>query len=180
MTSPLTARLNASDAAALRRELEKFPLAVQDQVARKALTAYNREVVAATKGRTPVRTGKLRRSVTGKVKRYRGVVWGAVAHKTSFPRDKAALAVGGKARRAVYDMGAGWRSHFTDLGWHSWPKSDLRRGKGKGWKKGLHHRGRGTYHRGVHALETAALATSPRLLPKLREVLRSEILKRSR
>ena len=93
--SSLTATLDRRSALELKRELEKFPLAVQDKVARQALAGYNREVATALKARTPVRTGRLKRSVTGKVRKYKGVVWGAVAHKTSFPKDRAQAATGG-------------------------------------------------------------------------------------
>jgi hypothetical protein len=179
--SSLTATLDRRSALELKRELEKFPLAVQDKVARQALAGYNREVATALKARTPVRTGRLKRSVTGKVKKYKGVVWGAVAHKTSFPKDRAQAATGGRARRAIYDLGAGWRSHFTELGYHSWPKGEKGgKGSGKGWKKGRYHRGRGGYHRGTLAMLTLVQVMQPRLLPKLSEVLRSEINKRSR
>jgi hypothetical protein len=60
--SSLTATLDRRSALELKRELEKFPLAVQDKVARQALAGYNREVATALKARTPVRTGRLKRS----------------------------------------------------------------------------------------------------------------------
>ena len=70
-----------------------------------------------------------------------------------------------KARRAVYDVNAGWREHFAELGWHSWSKAwtSPGSGAGKGWKKGRLHRGRGNYHRGSLALLTAAQVFQPRL-----------------
>jgi hypothetical protein len=166
----VTTKLDGASAAEVKRLLEQFPLAVQDRVMRRALWNYNRMIAKTVKAQRPSRTGKLRRATSVKMKNYKGVMWGAVAGRTGLPKDRV-IPPSGKARRAIYDMNAGWREHFTELGWHSWPSGDPRRGKGKGWKKGLFHRGRGTYHRGSLALLTAAQVFQPRLRSFLVESL---------
>ncbi|MFM1935168.1 MAG: hypothetical protein RI990_127 [Planctomycetota bacterium] len=174
----VTAELNQASAADVKRMLEQFPLAVQDRVMRRALWSYNAKIAKAAKAARPVRTGRLKKSTSVKIKRYKWSMWGAVAARTGLPKD-GVIPASGKARRVVYDVNAGWREHFTELGWHSWSKSWPKPGKGSGkdWKKKRYHRGRGNYHRGSMALITAAQVFQPRLRQHLNEALRDAVVK---
>ena len=167
-----SAKLDQASAAEVKRLLEQFPIAVQDRVMRRALWNYNRMIAKATKAQRPTRTGQLKRATSVKMKNYKGLIWGAVAGRTGLPKDRE-IPPSGKARRAFYDVNAGWREHFTELGWHSWSKAwtSPGRGAGKGWKLGRLHRGRGNYHRGSLALLTAAQVFQPRLRVFLNEAL---------
>lgn len=172
----VSAKLDNASMLQVRHALEQFPLAVQDRVMRRALWQYNTRIAKATKGLRASRTGRLRRATSVKIKNYKGVCWGSVAARTGLPKDTP-IPPSGKARRAIYDMNAGWREHFTEIGWHSWPKGLKFPGvKGRGWKKGKYHRGRGQYHRGSLALLTMAQVFQPRLLPLLVDSLKQAIV----
>lgn len=143
---------------------------------RRALWTYNTNIAKAVKAMRPTRTGRLRRATSVKIKNYKGVCWGSVAGRTGLPKDQV-IPPSGKARRAIYDMNAGWREHFAELGWHSWPKGlKVPGASGRGWKRGKYHRGRGQYHRGSLALLTMAQVFQPRLLPLLIDSLKQAIV----
>lgn len=101
-----------------------------------------------------------------------GIAWLGVGYRQTPGFINYAAA--GRALRTEYDaQGVGWRSHFAELGFHTWG-GGLQRPpgrKGKGWKKGLYHRGRGVAHRGTLSSVITARATSPMLLPFLRREL---------
>ena len=101
-----------------------------------------------------------------------GIAWLGVGYQQ--PPGFVNFGPSGRARRTAYDAaGVGWRSHFAELGFHTWG-GGLQRPpgrKGKGWKKGLYHRGRGVAHRGTLSSVITAQATSPMLLPFLRREL---------
>lgn len=147
----------------LRQALEQFPIAVQDAMVRKAIRKF---LNAEMKQIRALNGSKLNPShLKAKVKLFRsGVSWGATAYKMSRPNHAAKNGVGGRALRTVYDAGGvGWRSHFAELGTHTWSKA-LRTppsARGLGWKRGLYHRGRGQYLRGTHASELVHRAMAP-------------------
>lgn len=154
MSYAVTATVDPKTAAQLRKALDQFPLATQDAIVRKALrpflTKEMKLIRAANGDKLP------KKDLKAKVKVFKsGVCWGSTAYKTGRVDTRAAT---GRARRAAYDAaGTGWRSHFTELGTHAWSTS-LRTpptARGLGWKRGLYHRGRGTYLRGTHASEIA-------------------------
>jgi hypothetical protein len=167
-----SAKLDGASALSVKHALEKFPLAVQDRVMRRALWAYNKQIAKTVKAMRPTRSGALKRAMSVKMKNYKGVCWGSVAGRTGLPKDKP-IPPSGKARRAIYDANAGWREHFAEIGYHIWPKGvkSGTKSPGRGWKRGKYHRGRGLYRRGSLALLTMAQVFQPRLLPILRNEL---------
>jgi hypothetical protein len=183
MSNALTFRPNPSDLAKLKAELNQFAIATQDAIVRKAARKFASEEIARLAPRN--RATLPPRDAKKKIKIFKsGVVWIAVGYKTGYGNYGD---LGGRARRKAYDLeGTGWRSHFTELGFRSWAKgmrfgrSDEQRASlGKGWKRGLRHRGRGVYHRGTRASELVHYMMAPKLIGYLQDELRSEIAKRS-
>lgn len=174
----LTATVDQKSAAQLRQALNQFPLAVQDAVVRKAMRPFLTEEMRMIRAKN---AGKLPPNhLKAKVKVFRsGVAWGACAYKTGRANVGDA---GGRLKRLAYDAaGVGWRSHFTELGTHAW-SSALRTppsARGKGWKRKLYHRGRGTYLRGTHASELTHSAMAGKFQQYLIDALNLEIERRN-
>ena len=167
MNFAVTTKIDPGSERRLRAALDQFPISVQDAIVRKAMRPFlakELKIIRSLNGdRLPSKDAK------AKVKVMRGgVVWGAAAYKTGTGRKPPES--GGRALRDVYDSwGTGWRSHFTELGTHAW-SSTLRippaAGRfGRGWKRKLYHRGRGTLIRGTHASEIAARMMAPEFRP---------------
>lgn len=173
-----TATVDPKTTRQLKLALDQFPLAAQDAIVRKAIRPFlakEMQLIRALNGnRLPPNDMK------AKVKVFRsGVAWGSTAYKTG----KVTVGVTvGRAKRALYDAaGTGWRSHFTELGTHTWANS-LRTppsARGLGWKRGLYHRGRGKYLRGTHASELAHKAMSSQFQPMLINALNLAIDRRN-
>jgi hypothetical protein len=184
MSSPnLTFNPNPQDLKQIRDALDEFEIKVQDKIVRQALTAFSREEIAAIRSRNDLNPNHLK----GKRKIYRsGIAWNSVAYLAA-PRG-AGDGLGGRAKRKAYDAaGVGWRSHFTELGFHSWAKGMSHAGKalgqsvrGRAWKRGLRHRGRGVYHRGTRASELVHRAFAPRLLQHLWRAISETKVRRGR
>jgi len=163
-----------------QKALDQLPLEVQDRVVKRAMRPFLNEEMKLIRARNGNRLPG--RDLKAKIKTFRsGVTWAAIGYKTpirSSKRDKGTTR--GRAQRAVYDMdGTGWRSHFAELGFHTWSKS-LPRPRDRhflGWKRGLTHRGRGNWVRGTYASILAHRAMAPqfrkRLLDGLNIVLRA-------
>lgn len=157
----VTASVDRNSERAILKALEQFQLATQDAIVRKGvrkfLTTEKRQIAARN-----VAAGLPANDVKAKVKLWRsGIAWGAVGYKTSKP--KGALPKG-RALRKVYDAdGTGWRSHFTELGFHTWAKGMTKPSyrSGRGWKRGIRHRGRGNYIKGTHASQIVHAAMAP-------------------
>lgn len=166
--SALTARLDKLSQAELRAALETLPLEVQDKVAKSALrqfARYEMPKIASMNGRwlNPKHLAYRQKNWPS------GIAWVGVGYR--LPGGMINFQGKGRARRAEYDnLGVGWRSHFTELGFHTWPKGiePPERGRGRGWKKGLRHRGVGGYHRGTKASEIVHNASSLALLSFLK------------
>lgn len=159
MNFAVTATVDRKTAEQLRKALDQFPLAAQDAIVRKAMRPFLTKEMNLIRAANGPRLPK--KDMKAKIKVFRsGVVWGSTAYKTGKVNvsDK-----GGRAKRMAYDAaGTGWRSHFAELGTHAWSTS-LRTppgARGLGWKRGLYHRGRGTFLRGTHASELAHRAMS--------------------
>jgi len=161
MPLQLNITIDRASAQSLKHALEKLPLELQDKAARKALNKYGKVAVAAAKPSIEWRT--VERGMRAKVKKYKGVMWVAIAAALNPAQVKKLDTLGGRARRRSYDQfSPGWRQHWEDLGFHTWQKGwqRVRRAAGRGWKKGLKHRGRGVFHQGSNALSKAAQATA--------------------
>ena len=180
MSFAVTTKIDTDSARRLRIALEQFPLAVQDSIVREGMRPFlGKElsmIRALNAGKLPPNQAK------SKVKAFKGgVLWGSVAYKTAKPSDST-KELAGRAKRAAYDSdGVGWRSHFTELGTHAW-SSTLRRpplARGKGWKRGLYHRGRGKFIRGTFASEITARAMTPVFFKSMSDAVRHAVLSRS-
>lgn len=180
MNFAVTAKIDSDNERRLRQALEQFPLAVQDAIVREGMRPFLKKELAMIRA---LNGNKLPpKQARAKVKAFTGgVLWGSVAYKTAKPSDST-KELSGRARRAAYDAdGVGWRSHFTELGTHTWSKSLARppRARGKGWKRGLYHRGRGKFIRGTLASEVTARAMTPVFFKSMADAVRSAVLSRS-
>ena len=160
MNFATTATVDRKTAEQLRKALDQFPLAVQDATVRKALRPFLTKEMGLIRAANGNRLPK--KDLKSKIKVFRsGVCWGSTAYRTGRANVSG---IGGRAKRSAYDAaGTGWRSHFAELGTHTWSTS-LRTppsARGRGWKRGLYHRGRGQYLRGTHASELVHRAMAP-------------------
>jgi hypothetical protein len=189
MSSPnLTFKANPEDLVQIKKALDAFEIAVQDKIVRMALRRFNQEEarLVASINRRYLDPSQAK----GKAKIFKGgTAWGSVAYP--MPAFGTSYEGFGRARRKQYDAaGVGWRSHFTELGFHTWAKgmmhagrsndaaaAALRQTRGKAWKKGLKHRGRGVYHRGTRASELAHKAMTPKLLPYLTDAIHETLVR---
>jgi len=176
----VTASIDSESERRIRLALDQFPIAVQDAMVRRAIRKFlgmeMKQIRALNAKTLPPKHLK------GKVKLFAsGIAWGASAYKTGRTTEASKRGKGGRALRRVYDAdGVGWRSHFTELGTHTWSSSLRRppRAVGRGWKRGLYHRGRGNYIRGTHASENVHRAMSPMFSKIVADELRDVITDR--
>lgn len=178
MNFATTATVDRKTAEQLRKALDQFPLAVQDATVRKALRPFLTKEMGLIRAANGNRLPK--KDLKSKIKVFRsGVCWGSTAYRTGRANVNG---IAGRAKRNAYDAaGTGWRSHFAELGTHAWSTS-LRSppsARGLGWKRGLYHRGRGTYLRGTHASELAHRAMTGQFQIMLVEALNIAIDKRN-
>lgn len=159
MPLQLNIKVDRANAMALRSALERVPLELQDKAAGKAMRRFGKIVIA--KARPSIRSSTVKRGLTAKVKKYKMLTWLGVGTKmTRLPQKTQS---GSRAKRESYDTYTpGWRSHWEELGWHSWAKGwqRARRGLGRAWKRGLKHRGRGVFHSGSKALTISATTSA--------------------
>jgi len=181
----LTMHANPRQMQILTETLEGWPAAIQDKCVRNALRRWGKGVQQRAAAATVKKTGAVARSLRVKVKAYdRGrIMWAAVGHGRMSYGDIGEIK--GRARRAIYDTDGGWRAHFTELGFHQWSPSwsmsekqrEVRRkreslfgqGKGKGWRLGRYHRGRGVFYRGTMPLTRSGASMVGMLLPLIKD-----------
>jgi hypothetical protein len=192
MSSPnLTFRPDPGDLKAISAALDEFEKKVKIRIAKNALRQFAREEMALISQRND-------RYLNPKHMAYRikfwpkGVIWLGVGYRDPPVKIKGKFysdyGGSGRARRKSYDeMGVGWRSHFAELGWHSWAKGMTHPGTGartielgRAWKRGLRHRGRGKYHIGTGASRIVHQAFGPKVLPYLAREVEFEISKMSK
>jgi len=172
ISTELKATLDPDSSRRVKSALDQFPIAVQDRVVNIAFRRFFKaeKRMIAPLNKLPARDLRAKTKVYGK-----GLAWGAIGYRTSRPKSTTAK-TSGRALRASYDAsGTGWRSHFEELGTHAW-SSSLRippsaRQRGRGWKRGLYHRGRGTYLRGTNASVIAHRAMAPQLIRYLTDAI---------
>jgi hypothetical protein len=194
MSSPnLTFRPDPGDLKAISAALDEFEKKVKIRIAKNALRQFAREEMSLISQQNS-------KWLNPKHMAYRvrywpsGIIWLGVGYRDPAIKIKGKFysnyAGSGRARRKAYDAeGVGWRSHFAELGWHSWSKGMTHPGtgsgsgliqRGRGWKKGLRHRGRGTYHIGTGASRIVHQAFGPKVLPYLAREVEFEISKISK
>jgi hypothetical protein len=156
-------------AAELRQYLNTFGIEVQDRIIKYALRQYAKDQMAVAASLTPQPWYASKKHLAYRVKFWpSGIAWCGVGYRTIpgiFNFDGI-----GRTRRLMYDLhGTGWRTHFMELGFHTWG-AGLQKppgARGKGWKRGLYHRGRGIYKRGKAVSLMTAQATSHKVYPYL-------------
>lgn len=160
-SNPLNFRIDPASERSVLEALNQFEISVSDRIVRQALREFARYEMA--------RIAPLNNTLNPKHESYRirywpnGIAWLGVGYRV-IPGFAINDNVVGRARRKAYDaQGQGWRSHFAELGFHSWRKGMPRpEGRaGKGWKRKLRHRGRGDYHRGTQASKLVHQAVGP-------------------
>lgn len=167
------AKPNLSSLAQVKAALDEYEIKVQDAITRRALREFAKDEckrIKQARGATYLASSK---HLGFRIKFWpSGVVWLGVGDRiipgTSSATRGSNAAVGGRARRRIYDEeGLGWRSHFGELGFHTYPRDQPHSGTGLGWKRGIRHRGRGGYHRGTRASEIVHQAFGPGVLQYL-------------
>lgn len=169
----LKVSVDPRDLGDIKKALNYFTIAVQDRIAKTALRRFANDEIAKIRS---INSAVLTPShLKQKIRVFRsGIIWLGVGYNDP-PGSVPKTAGAGRARRRAYDsMGVGWRSHFQELGFHSWAKGMPHPGKqlgqlyrGRGWKRKLRHRGRGTYHRGSRASELVHKLMAPKVLSYL-------------
>ena len=161
--NPLNFRIDPESERSVLQALNQFEISVSDRIVRKALREFARYEMA--------KIAPLNQQLNPKHEKYRirywpnGIAWLGIGYYVGpmgarfkdTPR-------GGRALRRYYDQnGEGWRSHFAELGFHTWPRgARIPEGRGgRGWKRKLYHRGRGGYHRGTKASLLVHQAVGP-------------------
>jgi hypothetical protein len=148
----VTATISPASLERVKNALDEFTIKTQDGIVRTALRNYSKQVARLTRAMTPSASGVSDKSLSYKAKMHSsGVGWSAVGFKTSGrPVPKGTKS--GRGLRKVYDSyGSGWRSHFTELGFHAYPIGRPSPWGGRGWKRGQYHRGQGQFHIGTFA-----------------------------
>lgn len=173
-----SAKPNLESLADVKAALNQYAIDVQDRITRRALRYFAKDEcdrIKAARGAVYLASSK---HLGFRIKFWpSGVVWLGVGDRvipgTSSATRGENRSIGGRARRRIYDEeGLGWRTHFGELGFHTWPKGRPHDGIGKGWKRKLRHRGMGGYHRGTRASEITHRTFGPRVLEYLVRELR--------
>lgn len=168
----LTVELDKASLARVMKWLLMFPLEVQDRITKNALRYYAKDVMYMASGLTPRRQGFSRLGWAYRIKAWpSGMVWVGIGERIK-PGKSQAGDLRGRKRRQFYDSeGVGWRTHFTELGHHSWPIGKNHGGHGRGWKLAKYHRGQGQKKPGTRASIIAMQAMSRKVIPYLLQEL---------
>lgn len=164
----ITATVSPASLERVRNAIDEFSIKTQDGIVKTALRNYSKQVARLTRAMTPSATGVSDKSLHYKVKMHpSGVAWSAVGFKQGTKPIPKGTKSGRNLRRVYDSFGSGWRSHFTELGFHSYPIGRDTPWGGKGWKRGQYHRGQGQYHIGTKASIRAQEILGPTLLRHL-------------
>jgi hypothetical protein len=164
------AKPNLNSLAEVKLALDQYAIAVQDRITRSALRQFAKDECARIKAARGGIYAASSKHLGFRIKFWpSGVVWLGVGDRIipgfSSANSGSNRNIGGRAKRRIYDEeGLGWRTHFGELGWHTWPRGAPHNGVGRGWKKSLRHRGRGGYHRGTRASEIVHRTFGPNVL----------------
>jgi hypothetical protein len=109
--------VSEADVLRINDALRKLPQDVWKKVYVKAFRGWAKNAVRTAKALAPIRTGRLRKSIFTKVKRYRKAVWGGLGGKVA--GGKAAIRASANRGELGKDyLGAGWRIHLAERGFH--------------------------------------------------------------
>jgi len=112
-------RIRPSELAEINRAMRELPNNVRRKVVRGAMRSWTRDTIRLVKSQLPKRSGRLRRSIAAKIKSNRRGVWAAVGGKTT-TKEKLGIHKSAKLKQQLgWDyLGAGWRLHFIEGGFH--------------------------------------------------------------
>lgn len=108
--------VDKKDLDAMKSRLRGLDKKLRDEIAKKALRAWGKEVRRAARGFAWKNAERTKRQLFVKVKGYKSAVWCGVGVKTE-RRNKGKDAPKGRNSPLV-----GWKAHFMEVGWHAWPK----------------------------------------------------------
>jgi len=116
-------QIDSDSLTALTAALAKLPESVRRQVAAKSIRRWGKSVVAVARSNVPVKTGRLRKDVVQRVRTYKQVVWSAVGGRVhtggALSRRLGGQGLADRKGALGNDyLGAGWRLHFAERGFH--------------------------------------------------------------
>lgn len=184
MPLKLAINIDPKSRTALRRALNKVPLDLQEKAGKKALRTFAGRITR--RARPSIEWRRTAASLKSKIRKYRKTVLWLVIGSTVFDSKKNKNRPfgnnTGRALRRAYDsFSPGWRSHWEELGFHTWQRGwpVPKRGLGRRWKSGLKHRGRGTFVRGSKALQGAYKLVGPQYFKIMSDAI-DKYLKKTR
>lgn len=90
---------------------------VRKKIASDSLRKWGREVRKAARGFAYKHADRTKKQLFTKVKTYKRAVWCAVGVKAEKVKNTRP-----EQRLGRYSPFVGWKAHFMEVGWHSWPK----------------------------------------------------------
>ena len=123
----------------MRKLVQSYPVKMRKKVIRRALVRWCSRVEARARANAHPNANRTKANLFHKVRVYKRAVWGAVGVRTGMVQP------GQELKGRYGDMLPGWRSHLYEVGWRPYPKlwdndREKRKGKGRGWRKGLRKR----------------------------------------
>lgn len=118
--------IDPRDVAAINAALRELPEEVRKKVYVGAFRKWAKGVIVTAKSLTPKRSGRLRKSIGTRIRRYRRAVWAAVGGTVRQRGRGRADVVAGKRTLGRDYLGAGWRIHLAEHGFL--PGGLIRRG----------------------------------------------------
>ncbi len=155
-SSLFTVKVDAADLRKITEALERLPRETRKRIYVATFRKWSKLVVGTAGPLLPKRTGRLRRSLGVRVRRYRNTVWAAVGGRVQRRSGRRLDRLQAKKERLGRDyLGAGWRMHLAERGFTPGgiAKSGRRRGQstkaksrvpgtGAIYKAGVLHAGR--------------------------------------
>lgn len=130
---------DADDIRDMRKLVQSYPVKMRKKVIRRALVRWCSRVEARARANAHPNATRTKANLFHKVRVYKRAVWGAVGVRTGMVQP------GQELKGRYGDLLPGWRSHLYETGWRPYPKlwdndREKRKGKGRGWRKGLRKR----------------------------------------
>lgn len=119
----------------LEARLKALPETVRKRVVKSGFKRWGKSAIAFARSNTPVRTGRLRAAVTQRIRTYRKVVWTAIGGRVDTAANLGKRLGGAKLKARKSELGndylgAGWRLHFAEEGFHPRGGKTFVRGRG--------------------------------------------------
>jgi hypothetical protein len=129
-----------ADIQRLVNQLQQWPEEIRQKVLRAGLKTWGRGVMASARRHAYAKAHRTKASIVQVMRIYKstGIVWSAVGVATGRAR------AGNETKGRYGDLLPGWRSHLYEVGWTPYRSRDgdeaLRKGRGRGWRKGMRKR----------------------------------------